>query len=382
MVDTPVGGHQVALLAHGAEVLAALVHRGPHGHHRLNAHIPQFLHHALGVGPFVGLKLVVALHRPVEEVDDDHIHGQAPALVLPGHGEDFLLGAVAQLALPVAHAELGHHGGASGGGGILALNLGGGVPGGDEVVQLAGAAGLPLGHVGAKGGRADGGVVPQKAVAPAGHEEGHAGLAVAVGQLQGGTLLVQVPVLILAHAEDLLVVIGLEAGGQLVGVAAHGVLHFPRSHPQRHAVAVHAVAGAPVFLGEHLSPLIAEADPALVVHMGRNLPIGQGGHLGRLMVLGPLLPLVPGIGHVDGFKGDGAVRFGNRLGEGPVVCVHHGVCGHADAKAVLPPGLNPYLCVSLGNDQPAAVLFHVHESFLLSMPTGVPHSRPLEPVPR
>ena len=382
MVDTPVGGHQVALLAHGAEVFAALVHRRPYGYHRLNAHIPQFLHHALGVGPFVGLKLEVALLCPVEEVDDDHVHGQAPALVLPGHGEDFLLGAVAQLALPVAHAELGHHGGASRGGGILALNFGGGVPGRDEIVQLAGAAGLPLGHVGAKGGRADGRVVPQKAIAPAGHKEGHAGLAVAVGQFQGGALLVQVPILILAHTEDLLIVIGLEAGGQLIGVAAHDVLHFPRGHPQRHAVTVHTVTGAPVFLGEHLSPLVAEADPALMVHMGGDFPVGQRRHLSGLMVLGPFLAPVPGVGDVDGFKGDGAVRFGNRLGERPVVRIHDGVCGHADAKAVFPPGLNPYLSVSFGNDQPAAVLFQVHESFLLSWLTGVPHSRPLEPVPR
>ena len=382
MVDAPVGGHQVALLTHGAEVFAALIHRGPHGYHRLDAHGPQLLHHALGVGPFVGLKLVVALHGPVEKVNHDHVQGQATALVLPGHGKDFLLGAVAQLALPVAHAVFGHHGGAPCGGGILALNLRGGVPGGDEVVQLAGAAGLPLGDVGAEGGCADGGIVPQKAIAPAGHEERHAGLAVAVGQLQCGALLVQVPVLILAHAENLLIVVGLEAGGQLVGVAAHHMFHFPRGHPQGHTVAVHAVAGAPVFLGEHFSPLVAEADPALMVHMGGDLPVGQGGHLGSLMVLGPLLAPVPGVGDVDGLKGDGAVRFGDRLGERPVVRVHHGVGGHADAKAVFTPGLDPHLGVALGKDQSAAVLFHVHESFLLSWMTGVPHSRPLEPVPR
>ena len=158
---------------------------------------------AFGSGQYSQVELPVALVGPVEEVGHDHRDGQVAPLVLAGYLEQLVLGPVAQLALPEAHGELGHHRHGAGGAGIGLFDLGRGVAGGDPVVEDVGRLRVPLGDILAKGRLADGGVVPEEAVAQAGEHEGHAGLRVAVGQLERAALDVEVRLLVLAHAEQL-----------------------------------------------------------------------------------------------------------------------------------------------------------------------------------
>ena len=182
--DAPVHADQQALLQHLRIVFAVLIHGGPDGNHQLDAHGFQLPHHALRVRPIVGIELPIALVGPMEEVHHDHGDGQLAALILPRHRQQFLLGAVAQLALPKALGKVRHFRHRSRGLGVRLLDLGGGVPGGDPIVQLGGALGLPGGQVLAKAHPAHARVVPQKAVAQGGQQEGHGGLGIALGQLQ------------------------------------------------------------------------------------------------------------------------------------------------------------------------------------------------------
>ena len=168
--------NKVALVCHFAKVAAALVNRRPHGHDRLNAHFPQLLHHPFRIRPVQRFKPEVALQRPVKEVNDDHIQRQPEALMLAGNSHQFVLRAIAELALPIAQTIFGHHGRATRSRGIIPLDFRRGVAAGDEVIQLFGRAGRPFGAVGAKCRRADGRIIPQEAVVPAGYIEGHAGL--------------------------------------------------------------------------------------------------------------------------------------------------------------------------------------------------------------
>ena len=225
------GAHEQAPFHHFIEVFAAPVHAGPHGHHHFDAHAVQFVHHGLGVGPVFPVEFPVALHRPVEEVDHDNVDGDVPPVVFPGHGQNFFLGAVAQLALPQAHAVLPHHGGAARDGGVLVQKLPGLVLGGDPVVHFLAGPGHPFGQVLAEGHFAHGGIVPQKAVAQAGNHEGHRYLGIALGQLQHAALHIQVGLLILAHAEDFFPVGAFKAHGQLVVPGGVGQ-PFPAGHLQ------------------------------------------------------------------------------------------------------------------------------------------------------
>ena len=200
----PVGARKVALLQHLFVVLAARIDEGPDGHHQLRARLVDLADHGLRVRELVVIEAPVALQRPVEEVHHDHVQRKAALFVLAQDGEQLVLGPVTQLALPEAHAVVGHHRAVAGGVGVGMLDLGGLVARGNPVVQRLGGPGLPLGHVLAEADAADRRVVPQKAVALGRNVEGHGSLGVPVRKLQHAAHLVQTPVLILAHAEDLL----------------------------------------------------------------------------------------------------------------------------------------------------------------------------------
>ena len=85
------------------------------------------------------------------------------------------------------------------------------MPGGDPVVDLAGAVGDPAGGGGPELDTPDGRVVPEEAIAAARHEEGDAHLGVALHQVEHDALLVQPAVGVLAQAEEPLALIGGEA---------------------------------------------------------------------------------------------------------------------------------------------------------------------------
>ena len=156
----------------------------------------------------------------MEEVADDHVNGQPPALILPGHLQQLLLIPVAQLALPEAQTVFGHHGHGAGHGSIGVYQIGGRVAHGEPVVHLLGAVGLPLGSVLSEGHAAHGGVVPEEAVTPIRQHEGHGGLGVVVAQFQHTVLEVHFLHLILTHAIQPLVGRAFKGRSQMVVAAA------------------------------------------------------------------------------------------------------------------------------------------------------------------
>ena len=107
--------------------------------------------------------------------------------------------------MPETEAVLGHHGHGAGGVGVGLGDLGGGLAGRDPVVEGRGRVGFEGHDVVAQDTAADGRVVPQESVAERGVEEGDAGLGVALGEFQVHAFDVQVRLLVLAHAVELLV---------------------------------------------------------------------------------------------------------------------------------------------------------------------------------
>ena len=272
-VHALVAAGDVALLVHFLIILGQQRDLRPDGDHQLHAHLLELAHHCLGIGPELLIEAEVAHVRPVEEVHHDHVHRDAAAVVLARDGEQLLLVPVAQLALPEAQAVLGHGGGVTHGVGVGGLDLGGGIAGADPVVHLPGAVGDPLHQVFAKARAADGGVVPQEAVALAGQHEGYAGLRVAVRQLEGGVFDVEHVLLVLAHAVELLVVIGCKAHGELV-VARDDGLEEAGLYVER--------AGAGTLGQQHVAALVVVGDleairPVHAAHDRAELAHGDGG---------------------------------------------------------------------------------------------------------
>ena len=146
-------------------------------------------------------------------------------------------------------------------------------PGRDPVVELRRLLRHELRPVGRERGAPDGRVVPQQAVALAGEEERNTRLRVAVGKLERGALQVQPPVLVLPHAEDTLVVSGLEPRGDAE--------HVSRDRPQLPALHFHgrkqAPAGsrAPALLQEERAVGIEERDLAAMVNARHDIAVAR-----------------------------------------------------------------------------------------------------------
>ena len=135
-----------------------------------------------------------------------------------------------------------------------------------------------------------------------------------MAKLQNRAFLIEVAVLILTHAEYLFIIVCFEAGGYLVVRAALTGLQFPAVYPQRNAVAVDAVAVAPVLLGEHFPALIQEREPALIVKLHGQLPVSEVVVGACLVVLSVFLALVPRVGGVYLLAADSA-GVSHRLGQ-------------------------------------------------------------------
>ena len=207
---------------HFLEVFTAQIDLRPDGHHERDAQFFQFLAHGFGIREEFFVKAEVAHTRPVEKVDDNHIQRQSPAFVFPGDLQDLFLIPVAQFALPETKAIFGHHGHGAGGFGIGFFNFCRGVAGRYPVIQLFRALGHPFGTVTAEGGAADRRVVPQETVPAAGKYERHAGLGIAVGQLERAVFNIHHSLLILAHAVQFFIRIAKEGSGQLIVAAQNG----------------------------------------------------------------------------------------------------------------------------------------------------------------
>ena len=254
----PVCGYQHALVCHFSEILAPLVDCRPDRNHRFNSKGFQLPDHRLRVGPVAGFKLEIALARPVEEIHNDGVHGKPAPLVFTRHCQEFILSAVAQLALPVSQTEFRHSRRSSGCRGVVLGYLRRSVSGGYEVIKVTRRSCIPFRLVSAERRRSNRRIVPEETVAAAGNVKRNACLGIPVAKLQHGALLVQMAVLILTHAEYLLVVVCFKARGNFVIRTALARFQLPCNYTKRHAVAVYAVAVAPVFLGEHFSALVIE----------------------------------------------------------------------------------------------------------------------------
>ena len=173
------------------EVVAAFLHRYPRRDHDPRAQVVDLTHHGGRVGPELRVELPVAPVAVVAVVDDQHRYGEAEALELPRHGDKLLLRAVPVLALPEAGRPLGQHWRVPGDAGVVAHDVGVAVASGDVVVELAAAARHPAGHVGAELDPPQRRVVPQQAVAFAGHHERHHVLAVTLVQVDDAALQVE-----------------------------------------------------------------------------------------------------------------------------------------------------------------------------------------------
>ena len=281
--------------------------------------------------------------------------------MLPGHIQKLFLGAVAQFALPVAHAVFGHHGAHAHRRGILLFNFGRGIPGSDVIVHLHAAFGCPFGFIGAECDGAHRRIIPQKAVAAAGHIERYTGLAVAVGQFQRGTFFVQMQMLILAHAENLFVVIGFEPCHHGIIIASGHRAHFTGTHTQRNTIPVQPVAVAPVFLGQQFTLVVVEGNPPFLIHPGFDLAVFQAPSGGSLVILFPFFPFVPGIGIIHGFAGNFCRIFRKLLIERPVVFVHFRLCRYPHTQTVFTPGFDPCLHGATGQNQSVSFLINCHQ---------------------
>ncbi len=192
------GADQVSVLIKIAEIPTVAVERGPDRYHGLDAHFVQFRQHALNVRPAGFIKAEIAHARPVKEIDDDHREREVPAVILPRHIKKFFLRLVAQFALPEAAGPFRQLRGMAGGVGVLFHDLGGCIAGGYPVVELVGGFSGPAGDCVTEFNPADGGIVPQKPVPAAGHQERDGYLTVFLAQIQHTAFLIEIPVPVLA----------------------------------------------------------------------------------------------------------------------------------------------------------------------------------------
>ena len=294
---------QQAKLAHLAVVDALLLHRRPYGNHQLDAHFLQLPHHGGGIRPVFRIKAPVALMRPVEIIDHDDRDRQAAALILARDGEQLLLRLIAQLTLPETRRPGRHQRSLAHRVRVGFLDLRRGIARRDPVVHLFRGVHRPLRQILRKHHLSDGGIVPQKAVAAAGEHKGNACLGVALRELHNAALEIEVLLLVLAHAEKLLVLRGLKAHLQAVLVCAEDRAEGARADLQRavEALVLLAEAVAVVLLqqqrarvgaqkaqlagGQHVAAELAVRDARpCAVHGDRRLARG-GGQQSKILVV-------------------------------------------------------------------------------------------------
>ena len=205
------GLDQPPFLVHLLPGLRVRVDRRPDRHHQLDTHAAQLGDHPCRVRPVCRFEAPLALLRPVEEVDDDAGQRQATPVVLACHGKQLLLVVVSQLALPEATGP-GRERRRAARGLCVAVQQFGRSSRTDPVVELVRGLGHPTGQRVAELGAPDGRAVPEKAIATAADHPRDVDLAIALQQLEHAALLVEQPMLALAHAVEPLVRCGLEGG--------------------------------------------------------------------------------------------------------------------------------------------------------------------------
>ena len=246
--------HKHVAVVHLVPVFALGAYRRPHRHDRLNSHFFKFVAHGLGIGPVLGVKLEVALLRPVEEVYYNRVYRYSTALVLPCHVQKYVLRLVAALALPESRRPLGHHGAVAGEVCVCFHYVLGRVADKNYEVRLICAVRNPHGVVKCRFASSGSGVVPKESVSQRGIVEGDDRLCVVVNKLGRCALAVERILLLLTESVNVLAVVCVENVPYAV-VVALGV------HVTHDVVAV-------VFGGEYLLALAHEAKLAAPVVCG------------------------------------------------------------------------------------------------------------------
>ena len=192
----------------------------------------KLIHHRLGIRPVGFVELPVTLYSPVEKVDHNLVNPDAFLLILSRNGKYFLLGTIAQLALPQAHQLLREHRCPACHGCILCQEFLRVFPGSNPVIHLFCAAGNPFCLVPGKGDPAYRRVIPQKTVSQGTDHKGNRNLTVALGQFKHRAFQVQEGLLVLSHAIDLFIFVGIKTNRQLIIAAPHNPFPFTVNHFQ------------------------------------------------------------------------------------------------------------------------------------------------------
>ena len=347
--------HEQALLPHGPEVFRAPVHGGPYGDDHLDAHGVQLLHHGFGIRPVGLVKLPVPLDGPVEEVDDDLIQLDALLPVLPGHGEDLLLGAVAQLALPEPHQVLREHPRPAGDGGVIEQDIPGRTGGGDPVVHFPGGPGDPFVVIFPESHPAHRGIVPQKPVSQRGHGKGNGDLGIALSQLQHAPLHVHIFLLVLPHAENLLILAALKFDIQRIFAAACDSFPLPAHQLQTAALPGDGSVVSPAVFLENQPAVLKKRDHPRVVDHRLDPAVDNGCQLPCFH--GSIVP-----GHIHALDGDLGRRRRRRLCQRPVLSRKFRRHGRPYPQGVLPPGFDTDPFPLVKKQKRAAILQKFHHA--------------------
>lgn len=219
------------------------------------------------------------------------------------------------------HCELRHHRDRAGDRRIAFFDQRGRLADRHPIVKLRGNLCDKLSHVHPECGAAYRGIVPEKPVPFAGEQERHAGLRVAVRELQSAALQVQTTVLVLPHAVDFLIVAGFETCGHLVCASGK----WPELTPSHFRCIVPRPTRPttpPPLLQHDLASRVGECDAASVADCRGDLAIRNHA-------------LVPG----PSYHG---VSFRCRQQSPIPALIDFWMARGAHAKTALSPGLYPY----------------------------------------
>ena len=164
---------QQSLCLHLVKVLALVVYHRPYRYHQLNAHLLELCNHCIRIRPVGRIKSPVALLRPVEEIDHDHIDRNTTTMIFSCHLKQLLLGLIAQLALPESKSVLRHHRHLTGRIRISLFDLCRCIACGDPVVQFLRGLYLPGRDVLIEADSSDRRIVPEEAVTKRGKCKRH-----------------------------------------------------------------------------------------------------------------------------------------------------------------------------------------------------------------
>ena len=358
--------HQISAFGHLLIIIGALIDSRPDGNHQVHAQLFQLVHHRLGIGEIARIELPIALRRPMEKINHNHVHRQAAFFVLAHHAKHLVLRLIAQLALPKSHQIPAHHGYTAGDGSVVFQYLRRSVRRSDPVVDLAGALRRPLGDVFTQRHIAHSGVIPQEAISSGRQHERNRRLRIALRQLQCAALQVQEILLILSQAVEALTLIGFKGHLRAPVLAAEHRREQSRLAAERHAEFGKVAAVAHIFSHQLFALAIEESNIAVPVDLRRNAAVDDAHRVWLLLRL--FVELIFSLSQARRVLGKvrrrGLVnlrlrlRHRVRIFQCPILAVKAAVARYAHAQAVLAPRLDEYFFGILLPIQPIAGDIH------------------------